>query len=317
MPARYLPLATISFQHGYYKDRVMRGFTLHPVPATAKSIRNFRLTMRQDAAQFRLLQEHRSEGDTASPVVPVDKPVDLVFGFRSNDADFQVRTELDFFSSNKQKIVIDLRTPPEEGAPLFRQLPVAFSQAVFVPQEPVTGLLELQNSAGEKIASRQLKEENAPVVFNLPETAEDIYSFVLAGEKQNDFLLLHNDSEFEAVLLLRIQQDAPLEKQLFFPARSIFWQYSIEQKYNVYPGLELVDETENIVFRKTEDASRPGAVHFISADPILLHEQYSFRLLLQDNGRIVRKNIPNANMKNVGRCLQNVHYLCLENYVFV
>lgn len=317
MSARYISILSLQFRHSYYRDTIMRGITLHPFAETARLIRNYRLTPKMEASQFRLIQENRVRGAETEAVVPIEKKISLAFGFRSNDPEFQPRTEIEFYSSNRQKMVIDLRNFAEEVFTEPVLMPVFFGQAVYVPKESVSGNLELRNKAGDTISRFKLEQETSPVVAPMPEMPEDLYSFFLNDEQVAEFLLLHTDSAYEGIILADLQQELPLNKTISFAARKIFWQYSVEQKYNQNSEIELVDETDSIVFEKTQsDPPKPGT-HFISTAPVTLSEQYPFRLQIMDNGRVIRRNVPNANLKNIGKCLQNVHYLCLENYVLI
>ncbi len=307
----YKPLVTLSFRHTYYTDGVMRGVTLHPFAATAKKLANYRMQIKGGVSEFRVLQECRT-GET--PAISVDRPFDIAFGFHSNDPDFQARTDVEFYSSNRQKLVFDLREETEE-APTFRLLPVTFGNLHETFAQPASGTFTIKSSSAEVVAERVIQEETN-VVFDLEECAEDVYRLELNGVLQKEFLLLHTDSAFEGVVFLRIT-GARSSKTISFSPRSIHWQYTVVPKYNTYGNLSLVDETESVLFEKAPHPDVPGAVCFVSLVPVRLGETYAFRLQVEDTGRVVKKKIPFADLKNIGRCLINVHNYCLQNYVTV
>ncbi len=307
----YKPLVTLSFRHSYYTAGVMRGAALHPFAGSARKLANYRLQAKGGVSEFRLLQECRGDG---TPVVRVEQPFDVVLGFHSNDPDFQARTDVEFFSSNRQKLVFDLRDAEGDVSPV-RLLPVSFGALQENFPQPATGVLSITGSGGEVVAERALQEEMT-VVIDLSTCAEDVYRLAIDGVAQKEFLLLHNDSAFDGVVFLRISEER-IGKTIAFSARSIHWQYTIVQKYNTYSNLSLVEETESVLFEKLPHPDLPGAVCFVSLAPVRLSETYSFRLQVEDQGRVVKKKIPFADMKNVGQCLINVHNYCLQSYVTV
>jgi hypothetical protein len=181
--------------------------------------------------------------------------------------------------------------------------------------QPSSGKLVVTGSTGEVVAERMLQEETA-VVIDLGDCPEDVYRLEIDGVLQKEFLLLHSDSAFDGVVLLRITGE-PVNRTIAFAPRSIHWQYTVVQKYNTYGNLALVDETESVLFERVPHPDLPGAVCFVSLVPVRLSETYSFRLQVEDQGRVVKKKIPFAELKNFGHCLINVHNYCLQNYVTV
>jgi len=301
---RYIPLVTLECRHAYYRDGVLPGFQLIPSRATAQLIRNYRLLLKHDHLGLRLLQECRVNEGVTEPLIALGHPLELLFGFKANDASFQVKTGTEFFSSNRQKLVIDLR---EENAEM-RLLPLASGSVSFEGEAP----LQLIDAAGTVIA-----ESKAPrASFPLANLTENIYASRAGGEVKSAFLHLQHDAEFDGVFLMRAIQSE--KKYAFrFPARKIHWQYTILQQYNSYTDLALIDETDQLHFERAAHPSVDKAFSFVTTEPVLLSETYEYRLQIEDQGRVVKKKLPFANLNNCGKCLQNVENICLENYVSV
>lgn len=314
MSTKYSSVVSINFGHDYYYNKSLPGITVQPVPSTAKLLKNHRMLVKKSSSGFIVLQECRA-GQEIDPVVPLQPGAGMVFGIHANDIDFQAKTGIEFYSSNKQKLVIDLRSSNEDPFTGIKLLPVAHTAAIYRTNGDAM-LVEVMNSKDEKIASAKGSKDTSELRFDLSEHPEDIYYFSVDGEQKEAFLLLHHDHAYDCILLT--VHRGIQEHNILFPARSVHWQYTVVQKYNSYNDLALVDESEALSFERSTIPSKPNALCFTSVEPVKLSERYDYRLvLIEERGKAVKQNIPFANIKQFGKCLLNVHNLCLENYVSV
>jgi hypothetical protein len=309
----YRTLIDLKLEHAFYSDGRMPGVRIVALPETVQRMRNHRLLLKAYGEGVRILQECRDVNGKQEPLVKPDAPLELLLGFQCNDALLQVRTASDFFSSNKKKFVFDMRGVTGTQTP--EVLPVCRGTFAF-QTSGAAGTFYIRNGKGDAVAALTAKAGDEELVFALNDETENRYTFDSGSESSTPFMLLHGDGNYDGIVILN-SSDETQNLTAFFPARSIFWEYTVVPKYNAITQPELLEESERIRFERTAHPAIPDAWLFTSGEPVLLQERYNFTLQIEDQGRIMRKQIPFGDMNSTGTCLINVHNFCLKNYVMV
>ncbi|TND02425.1 MAG: hypothetical protein FD123_4098 [Bacteroidetes bacterium] len=174
----------------------------------------------------------------------------------------------------------------------------------------------ISDRKGNPLISASADEVTGNFMVNLEAYPEDIYKIKTSNGPEKIFLLLHHDQKYEGIVLMETSNDDQ-NITIKFPSRNIYWEYVVVSKYDEYKELSMVEESGKIIFNKTAHSSIDNAFSFTSSEPVTLKDRYELSFQLEDNGRVVKKNIPNGDMKNVDKCLINVHNFCLKNYVSV
>lgn len=316
MANRYRVLIDLKLEHAFYSDRRIPGLRIVALPATALRMRNHRLLLKPYADGIRILQECRDvEGETV-PLVKPDAPLDLAFGFQCNDPLLQVRTAVEFFSSNKKKLVFDLRGAANATSLQPELLPLAIGGYAYTPAAPEAAVYRVTDGDGKTVYEKRADASDVQVMFPLYEENENKYVIKSGDADVASFLLLHRDSAFDGVVLMR-SSDAEQQFTARFPARSIYWEYTVVPKYNNCTEPGMTEESDRISFESVVHPEVSGAWLFTSREPVELQERYPYVLQIEDQGRTVRKQIPFGDLRNTGTCLINVDNFCLKNYVMV
>jgi hypothetical protein len=293
-------IAEINFNHEYFANRKLTGFSVEPFPETAAFFRNYRMIFRKKENQYYILQE--ADSGNKEPTIKLDGVErDLFFGINFNDPQYQLRSGLNF-DPRSEKVV--LRILQDENYAVSEHDVMSVINKIAPFDDP--GLVIL--------------DENGNTVFSLEtETALEysrlnwgIYSY--NGRR---FLKCDRAAAFDAVLIFRLtDSEQPLLKKITFPAGQYIWRYKIQKKYTSHTALSLVDENEKVQFNSL-DAKENEILTFLSDRPVQVSELSPSMLAIYNSDQIVKKFLPVPGLDSARFLSDTERTLVLEAYITI
>ena len=297
MEKYYKTIAVIGIRHRYFTDQVAAGTEVVPLPETARLLRNHRALFRKKGNDYTILQETSvADGQPTVPFENTDNP--MLFGIRTNDPHYQLRSGL-HFDPRRKRIVASLAGNPTHEI-TGRDVVTCLADATQVSEKPVT-------------------DENGNVVFSgLTDPPAHFASLPAGLYRYGDqqFLKCGNCRDCEAVLLFRLAPAGEtVTGTVVFPAGSYHWRFHVQKKYTQPESLALVDENEHMRFGAPATSDK-GLV-FLSEQPVTLTQQAASSLALYSNDNLLKKHLPVPALESARFMSDTEKTLVLEAYVTI
>ncbi len=270
----YASLFTITVEHGFYEDGVVRGLNFIPTESTARVIGNAGLLLKPVIGGITVMYDRKDRESLQLYAEDNTEPLNLVFKVVADDTTFKSRTDASlevesavlFFDSSERDELIDDRIKLHDGK-----------------YATMIDTIRLDSSQLTEILSRGERYRPPLLVVNIHMTEND---------------LMRVDSDNEVV---------PKHYCIRLKEREVFWKYYLLGRLaseNVY--LSDLDSNAAFVFLGKETVGgQREALTFRTTKKLSLkaNPNYRFQLREKENGsdKVLIKRLPMAQIARLGR----------------
>jgi len=270
----YAALYTITIEHGFYEDGVVRGLNFIPTESTARVIGNTGLLVKPVVGGVTVMYDKKDRESLQLYAEDNTEPLNLVFKVVTNDAAFKSRTDASlevesavlFFDSSDRDELIDDRIKLHDGK-----------------YATMIDAIRLDSSQLADVLSRGERYRPPLLVVNIHVAEKDLKRV----DSDNEVLPRH--------YYIRLKE------------REVFWKYYLLGRLareNVY--LSDLDSNAAFVFLGKETiGGQREALAFRTTKKLSLkaNPNYRFQLREKENGsdKVLIKRLPMAQIARLGR----------------
>lgn len=298
MKTYYKTITSISIKHDYFSNRELKNVTLHPFESTTRFFNNHRILFKTNKNNFLLLQE-TNVSDGAAFIPNNERELNFFFGVNFNDKYYQLRSGLNY-DPRRNKMIFNLVN----------------NDNLIVNEESIIPVWKSNLFIGDDFFS--IKNNNDIIVYtsdmNEPNWFDDLEPG-LYKINEYAFFKCNSCADFDAVMILKINQ-LLIDREISIPAGLYKWRYNIQNKYNSYLNLNIIDENEVCQFVKEKSAVKNLSI-FISSQPIKLSEIALSSLSLYNNDISLKKHLPNPEIENARFLNEENSTLVLDAYLTI
>jgi hypothetical protein len=306
-------LLTLNLEHDFYSDKEFTDIEIIPHPFTLKFLRNHRILLKRIGSKYHLIQEGEMENNKWVGIIEVTEPFSLVFQFRVNDVLFQTKTDIVFFANKTSKILIKVNKVSQDIKLLpFLKVGVPLDSS----DSSETDLFSIKNSNGEVIEARNVIPGSTDFIV-LEEPGD--YQVLKNGATLTEVLWSTHDEKYDGFILFNYTGGIKEEYSVVFSTRSIKWRYALKSKY-----IQFNPSEQDVNFKEEEgriefelESEIDGYWHFISKDPVELHDKLDYSFYIEVEGEREFSGIGGPDLSNLYKGEFGDESLMLIKYVTI